>query len=167
MSFMGGAKAGTRIPPARRREGSIPARSATRSKQRQRGRRPSCSKRLLEETRFIHADSRLKTGSSGFFSPWVMMVHSSQEVRKATWKSVRSGLRFALVFWAASRSPVRKRPPRRRRTSRFLCMRVWARPTSPSRRARELAQKYFDQGLRLHFGFWISESRRSFEEAAV
>lgn len=29
----------------------------------------------------------------------------------------------------------------------------------------ELAQKYFDQGLRLHYGFWISESRRSFEEA--
>lgn len=29
----------------------------------------------------------------------------------------------------------------------------------------ELAQKYFDQGVRLHYGFWISESRRSFEEA--
>ena len=29
----------------------------------------------------------------------------------------------------------------------------------------EMAQKYFDQGLRLHYGFWISESRRSFEEA--
>ena len=28
-----------------------------------------------------------------------------------------------------------------------------------------LAQEYFDQGLRLHYGFWISEARRSFEEA--
>ena len=35
----------------------------------------------------------------------------------------------------------------------------------PITTSSELAQKYFDQGLRLHFGFWISESRRSFEEA--
>ena len=35
----------------------------------------------------------------------------------------------------------------------------------PITTSSELAQKYFDQGLRLHFGFWISESRRAFEEA--
>ncbi len=35
----------------------------------------------------------------------------------------------------------------------------------PITTSSELAQKYFDQGLRLHYGFWISESRRSFEEA--
>ena len=35
----------------------------------------------------------------------------------------------------------------------------------PITTSSELAQTYFDQGLRLHFGFWISESRRSFEEA--
>lgn len=35
----------------------------------------------------------------------------------------------------------------------------------PITTSAELAQKYFDQGLRLHYGFWISESRRSFEEA--
>ena len=29
----------------------------------------------------------------------------------------------------------------------------------------ELAQKYFDQGMRLGYGFWWSEARRSFEEA--
>lgn len=35
----------------------------------------------------------------------------------------------------------------------------------PITTSSELAQKYFDQGVRLHYGFWISESRRSFEEA--
>jgi len=35
----------------------------------------------------------------------------------------------------------------------------------PITTSSELAQKYFDQGLRLQFGFWTSESRRSFEEA--
>ena len=35
----------------------------------------------------------------------------------------------------------------------------------PITTSSELAQTYFDQGLRLHYGFWISESRRSFEEA--
>ncbi|HXV59394.1 MAG TPA: hypothetical protein VEK15_01785, partial [Vicinamibacteria bacterium] len=35
----------------------------------------------------------------------------------------------------------------------------------PITTSSELAQKYFDQGVRLHFGFWISEARRSFEEA--
>ena len=35
----------------------------------------------------------------------------------------------------------------------------------PITTSSELAQAYFDQGLRLHYGFWISESRRSFEEA--
>ena len=35
----------------------------------------------------------------------------------------------------------------------------------PITTSSELAQKYFDQGLRLHYGFWIAESRRSFEEA--
>jgi tetratricopeptide (TPR) repeat protein len=35
----------------------------------------------------------------------------------------------------------------------------------PITTSSELAQKYFDQGLRMHYGFWISEARRSFEEA--
>ena len=35
----------------------------------------------------------------------------------------------------------------------------------PITTSSSLTQDYFDQGLRLHFGFWISESRRSFEEA--
>lgn len=35
----------------------------------------------------------------------------------------------------------------------------------PITTSSELAQKYFDQGVRLHYGFWISEARRSFEEA--
>ncbi len=35
----------------------------------------------------------------------------------------------------------------------------------PITTSSELAQKYFDQGVRLHYGFWISECRRSFEEA--
>ncbi len=32
--------------------------------------------------------------------------------------------------------------------------------------ASELGQKYFDQGLRLVYAFWMSEARRSFDEAA-
>ena len=32
--------------------------------------------------------------------------------------------------------------------------------------ASELGQQYFDQGLRLTYAFWMSEARRSFDEAA-
>ncbi len=35
----------------------------------------------------------------------------------------------------------------------------------PITTSSEVAQKYFDQGLRLGYGFWWSEARRSFEEA--